>query len=75
MKYYSNLAHEVEKESHWPYEDFKVVEVITGKGIHSEGKPVLKPLINDMLKNRNYKFTPINDGGAFLVDLSVRSKL
>lgn len=42
-------------------------EIITGKGLHSEGKAKIKPAVGEFLKERGYKFTEME--GGFMVKL------
>ena len=50
---------------------FKVVKIITGKGLHSVGEPVLKKITREILVQQNLKFSPAtaqNGGiGAFII--------
>lgn len=47
---------------------YRKVRIVTGKGLHSEGgAPKIKPAIASMLKNANYKFQEVSDGGCFEV--------
>ena len=52
----------------------KRVRVITGKGINSpSGRPVLKPLAENKLKNKGYKFrtAKITEGGEGAIDVDL----
>jgi DNA-nicking Smr family endonuclease len=45
---------------------FKVVKIITGKGIHSAGEPILKKITREILIQQNLKFSTAKaqDGGS-----------
>ncbi|KAK7066835.1 hypothetical protein SK128_000985 [Halocaridina rubra] len=44
------------------------VQIITGRGVHSEGGvPKVKPVITELLKEKNLKFTEKHKGGCFEV--------
>ncbi len=52
---------------------FKVVKIITGKGLHSPGEAVLKKITREILVQQNLKFSTgkIQDGGSgvFIIKL------
>lgn len=47
----------------------ETVEIITGAGNHSkiQGRPVIKPEVEKILRNRDLKHEPLRGDGAFLV--------
>ena len=59
--------------SRWSGKPGKVVRVITGRGLRSDGAAVLKPLVDRLLRSRfatsvsQFQLTP--DGGAYLVEM------
>ena len=53
---------------------FRVVKIITGKGLHSAHEPVMKKITREILREQNLVYTTakIQDGGtgAFVIRLS-----
>lgn len=53
-----------------PSSEVKIVKIITGRGNNSQGGiPIVKPVVENILRQRNLKFTVTAKGGAFTVEL------
>jgi len=50
---------------------YRLVRIITGKGINSQDGPKLKPWLEQFLRVRHYQFTmaKMNEGGEGAVDI------
>lgn len=48
----------------------KTIMIVTGRGVHSEGGvPIIKPVVENILRQRNLQYTVTAKGGAFTVQL------